>query len=91
MSNYTVAPAPHVHGGDSVKKNMLNVIIALMPAYLAGIWYFGVGALIVSCVAMASCVAFEWLISKFLLKKQAISEVNEDGEGEYPSSKYSKI
>ena len=70
MSNYTVAPAPHVHGGDSVKKNMLNVIIALMPAYLAGIWYFGVGALIVSCVAMASCVAFEWLISKFLLKKQ---------------------
>ena len=36
MSNYTVAPAPHVHGGDSVKKNMLNVIIALMPAYLAG-------------------------------------------------------
>lgn len=70
MSNYTVAPAPHVHGGDSVKKNMLNVIIALMPAYLAGIWYFGVGALLVSCVAMASCVAFEWLISKFLLKKQ---------------------
>ena len=70
MSNYTVAPAPHVHGGDSVKKNMLNVIIALMPAYLAGIWYFGVGALIVSCVAMASCVAFEWLISKFILKKK---------------------
>ena len=70
MSNYTVAPAPHVHGGDSVKKNMLNVIIALIPAYLAGCWYFGLGALIVSCVAMVSCVAFEWLISKFILKKQ---------------------
>ena len=70
MSNYTVAPAPHVHGGDSVKKNMLNVIIALMPAYLAGCWYFGLGALIVSCVAMVSCVVFEWLISKFILKKQ---------------------
>ena len=70
MSNYTVAPAPHVHGGDSVKKNMLNVIIALAPAYLAGCWYFGVGAIMVSAIAMISCVAFEWLISKFILKKK---------------------
>lgn len=70
MSNYTVAPAPHVHGGDSVQKNMLNVIIALAPAYLAGCWYFGVGALMVSAIAMISCVAFEWLISKFILKKK---------------------
>ena len=70
MSNYTVAPAPHVHGGDSVQKNMLNVIIALAPAYLAGCWYFGLGAIMVSAIAMISCVAFEWLISKFILKKK---------------------
>lgn len=70
MSNYTIAPAPHVHGGDSVQKNMLNVIIALAPAYLAGCWYFGVGAIMVSAIAMISCVAFEWLISKFILKKK---------------------
>ena len=70
MSKYTVAPAPHVHGGDSVQKNMLNVIIALAPAYLAGCWYFGVGAIMVSAIAMISCVAFEWLISKFILKKK---------------------
>lgn len=75
MSNYTVAPAPHVHGGDSVQKNMLNVIIALAPAYLAGCWYFGVGAIMVSAIAMISCVAFEWLISKFILKKK--SQVND--------------
>ena len=70
MSKYTVAPAPHVHGGDSVQKNMLNVIIALAPAYLAGCWYFGMGAIMVSAIAMISCVAFEWLISKFILKKK---------------------
>ena len=75
MSKYTVAPAPHVHGGDSVKKNMLNVIIALAPAYLAGCWYFGVGAIMVSAIAMISCVAFEWLISKFILKKK--TQVND--------------
>lgn len=70
MSKYTVAPAPHVHGGDSVQKNMLNVILALMPAFLAGIYYFGTGAIVVSGVAILSCVAFEWLITKFLLKKE---------------------
>ena len=75
MSNYTVAPAPHVHGGDSVQKNMLNVIIALAPAYLAGCWYFGVGAIMVSAIAMISCVAFEWFISKFILKKK--TQVND--------------
>lgn len=75
MSKYTVAPAPHVHGGDSVQKNMLNVIIALAPAYLAGCWYFGVGAIMVSAIAMISCVAFEWLISKFILKKK--TQVND--------------
>ena len=70
MSKYTVAPAPHVHGGDSVQKNMLNVILALMPAFLAGIYYFGTGAIVVSGIAILSCVAFEWLITKFLLKKE---------------------
>ena len=70
MSKYTVAPAPHVHGGDSVQKNMLNVILALMPAFLAGIYYFGTGAIVVSGLAILSCVAFEWLITKFILKKE---------------------
>ena len=70
MSKYTVAPAPHVHGGDSVQKNMLNVILALMPAFLAGIYYFGTSAIVVSGIAILSCVAFEWLITKFLLKKE---------------------
>ncbi len=70
MSKYTVAPAPHVHGGDSVQKNMLNVILALMPAFLVGIYYFGTGAIVVSGVAILSCVAFEWLITKFILKKE---------------------
>ena len=70
MSKYTVAPAPHVHGGDSVQKNMLNVILALMPAFLAGIYYFGTGAIVVSGIAILSCVAFEWLITKFILKKE---------------------
>ena len=63
-----VAPSPHVHSGDSVAKNMVRVIVALLPAYAVALYSFGVGALIVSLTAMASCVLFEYLIQRFLLK-----------------------
>ena len=65
---YVVSPAPHIHSGDSVKKNMYNVLIALVPALIASVWFFGFGAIIVTLTAMASCVAFEFLIQKYLLK-----------------------
>ena len=64
----SVSPSPHVHSGDSVSKNMLRVIIALLPAYVIALYSFGKGALVVSLVAMCSCVLFEYLIQRFLLK-----------------------
>ncbi|WP_462317235.1 RnfABCDGE type electron transport complex subunit D [Marinilabilia sp.] len=63
-----VSPSPHVHGGDSVPRNMYGVIIALIPALAASLWYFGLGALIVSLTAVAACVLFEWIIQKYLMK-----------------------
>lgn len=63
-----VSPSPHVHSGDSVSKNMYGVIIALIPALLASLWYFGIGALIVTLTAIAACVLFEWIIQKYLMK-----------------------
>lgn len=65
---FKVAPSPHVHSGDSVAKNMVRVIVALLPAYAVALYSFGVGALVVSLTAMASCVLFEYLIQRFLLK-----------------------
>tara|TARA_R110001592_G_scaffold54722_18_gene167584 strand:+ start:622 stop:1563 length:942 start_codon:yes stop_codon:yes gene_type:complete len=47
---------------------MFDVIIALTPAFLVSIYVFGLGALIVTSVAIASCVLFEYLIQKYLLK-----------------------
>lgn len=63
-----VSPSPHIHGPDSVKKNMYGVVIALLPALAASIWFFGLGAIIVTLTAVASCVLFEWLIQKYLMK-----------------------
>lgn len=63
-----VAASPHVHGGDSVEKNMYGVLIALIPALVASLYFFGWGALIVTITSMVSCVLFEGLIQKYLLK-----------------------
>ncbi|WP_439182687.1 RnfABCDGE type electron transport complex subunit D [Carboxylicivirga taeanensis] len=71
MNRLTVSPSPHVHSGDSVKKNMYGVIIALVPALAASLYYFGLGAAIVTITAVVSCVFFEWAIQKFLLKNES--------------------
>lgn len=70
MEKLIISPAPHIHGGDSVEKNMYGVIIALVPALLAGLYFFGIGALIVTVVAIVSCMLFEYLIQRFLLKTE---------------------
>lgn len=64
-----ISLSPHVHGGDSVQKNMYGVCIALVPALLASLWFFGLGAAIVLATSVLSCVFFEWAITKFLLKR----------------------
>jgi electron transport complex protein RnfD len=65
-----ISPSPHIHSGDSIGKNMYGVLIALIPAFLVSLYYFGLGALIVTCVSVASCVLVEFLIQKFLMKTQ---------------------
>ena len=63
-----ISLSPHVHGGDSVKKNMYGVCIALVPALLCSFYFFGLGAIAVTAVSVASCVFFEWVINKYMLK-----------------------
>ena len=65
-----VSLSPHVHGGDSVKKNMYGVLIALIPAFLVSLYFFGLGALIVTATSVAACLFFEWAIGKYLMKKE---------------------
>ena len=65
-----ISLSPHVHGGDSVKKNMDGVLIGLIPAFLVSLYFFGLGALIVTATSVAACLFFEWAIGKFLMKKE---------------------
>ena len=64
----TLSPSPHYQSDSDIKKIMYGVVIAMLPALLVSIIFFGVGAIKVTLVAIASCMLFEYLIQKFLLK-----------------------
>lgn len=63
-----VAPAPHVHGTQSTQRIMRDVLLALLPALVVSVVMFGVNALVVTCISVASCVLFEYLIQRFMLR-----------------------
>lgn len=63
-----VSASPHVHSALSSKRVMYDVVIALAPAFLVSLYVFGIHALVLTSVAVISCILFEYLIQKYLLK-----------------------
>ena len=68
MNKLVVSPSPHAHSGLSTAQCMYGVLIALIPAFLVSIYFFGINALLVTATSVAACVLFEYLIQKYLLK-----------------------
>src|SRR4030042_5868706 len=66
----TVSPSPHIYGSYSVRKLMLGVVIALVPAFIVSVVMYGIGAIIVTFVSIGSCLLFEYLIQKYVLKTE---------------------
>ncbi len=64
----TVSPSPHTHGNESVPKLMYGVVLALLPTLAVSIYYFGWSAILITVVAVTSCLIFEFIIQKYLLK-----------------------
>ena len=75
MSNYLFSTSPHVRSSNSTKKIMLNVCIALLPATIMGIVYFGIFAALTVLVAVVSAVGSE--IVYRLAVKEKFSEIIE--------------
>lgn len=71
MSQLIVSSAPHIHGNDSVRRNMLNVIIALCPAYVVSVLAFGWSVLITTAISVAACVLFEYVFTRFVFKQKS--------------------
>lgn len=68
MSLLSISASPHIHGDNSVKKIMWGVVLAMVPALLVSIYYFGLDALRVTLIAVAASIFFEWLFQKYLIK-----------------------
>jgi electron transport complex protein RnfD len=65
-----VSASPHVHSDRTSKKLMYDVVIALIPAFLVSLYVFGYSAMVLMAVAVTSCLLFEHVIQKYLLKTE---------------------
>ena len=70
MGKLIVSLSPNAHGNETVEKNMYGVVIALVPAILASLYFFGLGSAVVLLTSVASCLFFEWAITKYIMKAQ---------------------
>lgn len=66
----TVSPSPHIHQAQTISSIMYDVIFAMMPAFVFSVYVFGMGALLVTLTAVASAIFFEYIITKYLLKRE---------------------
>ncbi len=68
MDKLLVSPSPHIHSGASTRRVMCDVIIALIPAAVMSIVYFGYNAALLIAVCIASAVFSEWA-SRRIMKR----------------------
>ncbi|MDE7026756.1 RnfABCDGE type electron transport complex subunit D [Duncaniella freteri] len=66
----TISPSPHAQTPTTVSRLMLHVIIALVPAVLFALYYFGIGAAIVIATSIVGCIAAEYLITRYMLGRK---------------------
>lgn len=75
-SMLTISSSPHIRSNETVKGIMRDVIIALIPAALAGIYFFKFRAALVMITAIASAVLAEWLWQKITGREITINDLS---------------
>ncbi len=68
--------SPHIHSGNSTRRIMLDVLIALLPTTVAGAVIFGWKSLLVVAACVISCVGFEALFNLIVRKKQTVGDLS---------------
>lgn len=71
-----VTASPHVRSNRTVKKDMLDVIIALIPAGIASVYFFGYRALVLILASVLTCVLSEYIFNKVTKRKQSINDLS---------------
>lgn len=75
-SKLNISVAPHINSGTSTHNIMLDVVIALIPASVAGIYFFGLKALWIILTCVASALAAEFIFNLCVRKKQTVGDLS---------------
>ena len=70
----TVSPSPHLKSKATTRSVMIDVLIALLPAYIWGVVIFGVRAVMIGVLSVGSAVLFEYIFQKLAGKKNTIGD-----------------
>lgn len=68
MNLLTISGSPHLQSEDTVSKIMFGVLLSLVPAMLVSFYFFGLAAILVTLTAIVSCLFFEYVIQRYLIK-----------------------
>ena len=74
--NLTVSAAPHIRGKDNTRRLMLDVLIALAPALIAAVCFYGERALVLTVISVAACVVCEALICLVMRRPVSVGDLS---------------
>lgn len=75
-NNLMVSGTPHIRSNETITSIMRDVVIALCPAAIMGIIFFGISAAIEIAMCIASCIVFEYLYNKIAKKPNTIHDLS---------------
>ena len=67
---------PHIRSSETTRSIMLDVIIAMLPALVWAVIWFGVKALTLTAVSVIGCMFWEWLYRKLMKKPQSVGDLS---------------
>ncbi len=76
MDNMIMSSSPHIHTSDTIRSIMLDVIIALLPTAIVGVYFFGLSAVWVLLTAVISAVAAEWIFEKITKRQSTVHDLS---------------
>ena len=74
--HFILSSSPHAHANVSVRRIMLDVIVALLPTTAAGIWFFGLPAVWTIAVCVSTCVATEALCRMAMKRESTVGDLS---------------
>ena len=72
----TISSSPHVHAPVTTKTIMRDVLIALVPAMIGAVVFFGLRALTVTLVSVAACMFWEWAYCKLTKQRNSTGDLS---------------